>query len=122
MLERRKDESESIEKYDSMLRNAIIGAILVFAAPFLVSSLTGIDTESGEIAEEAMFALSGQPTLPGVFLDSVKAIYQTVFWLARVVIVLFIIISVIMLRMPVTAECKETVPQRRGASVTPGQG
>ena len=39
MLERRKDESESIEKYDSILRNAIIGALLLFAAPFLVSYL-----------------------------------------------------------------------------------
>ena len=100
MLEKRKDESEAIDKYDSILRAAVIGAILVFVAPFLVSYLTGIDTETGEIAEEALFAISGQPTLLGVFLDSVRMIYQTVFWLARVVIVLFIVMSVIMLRMP----------------------
>ena len=107
MLERRKDESESIEKYDSILRNAIIGALLLFAAPFLVSYLTGIDMETGEVTEEALFAISGQQPLPDVFLDSVKVAYQIVLWIARVIIILFIVVSVIMLRMPVTAESKE---------------
>ena len=107
MIERRKDESESIDKYDSILRAAIIGALLLFAAPFLVSYLTGIDVESGEIAEEALFMISNQQPLPDVFLEKVTAVYQIVLWIGRVVIVLFIVMSVIMLRMPVTAESKE---------------
>ena len=56
--------------------------------------------ETGEAAEEALFAISGQQPLPDVFLDSVKDVYQIVLWIARVIIILFIVVSVIMLRMP----------------------
>ena len=99
MLERRKDESESIEKYRSILMAAVIGALLLFAAPELVGFLTGVD-EEGYVQEGSLFGIPGQPRIPLAFTTSVLAVMEIVLWLARVVIVLFIVIAVIMLRMP----------------------
>ena len=98
MLEKRKDESESIEKYRSILMAAVIGALLLFAAPEIVGMLSGVDSE-GYVKEDSLVGISGQPRLPEVFTDSVLEVLQLVLWIARVVIVLFIVMAVIMLRI-----------------------
>ena len=100
MLEKRKDESESIEKYRSILMAAVIGALLLFAAPTLVGFLTGVDSE-GYTSDGGVFSLgSGHPPIPDVFVTKVFNAFQFVLWIARVIIILFIVISIIMLRMP----------------------
>ena len=106
MLERRKDESESIEKFRSILMAAVIGALLLFAAPTLVGFLTGLD-EEGYVQEGSLFGIPGQPRVPLAFTTSVLAVMDIVMWIARVIIILFIVMAVIMLRMPVTAKSKE---------------
>ena len=98
MLEKRKDESESIEKYRNMLMAAVIGALLLFAAPVIVGMLTGLDSE-GYVQEGSMFGIPGQPRVPEVFTSNVLGVMEVVLWLARVVIVLFIVMAVIMLRV-----------------------
>ena len=99
MLEKRKDESESIEKYRSILTAAVIACLLLFATPTLVGFLTGVDSE-GYTSDGAIFGLPGQPRMPEVFITSVFGVLQPVLWIARVVIVLFIVMAVVMLRMP----------------------
>ena len=98
MIERRKDETESIEKYRSILMAAVIGALLLFAAPVMVGMLTGIDSE-GYVKEGSLFGIPGQPRIPAVFTASVLGVLEIVLWLARVVIILFIVMAVIMLRV-----------------------
>ena len=99
MLEKRKDESESIDKYRSVLTAAVIGALLLFAAPELVGFLTGVDSE-GYMSDGGVFSLgSGHPRIPEVFVTNVFSAFQFVLWIARVVIVLFIVMGVIMLRV-----------------------
>ena len=97
MLEKRKDESESIEKFRSILMAAVIGALLLFAAPELVGFLTGVDAQG--YTSDGVFGLPGQPRMPEVFITSVFGVLQLVLWIARVVIVLFILMAVIMLRV-----------------------
>ena len=98
MLEKRKDESESVEKYRNMLMAAVIGALLLFVAPVIVGMLTGVDSE-GYVQEGSLFGIPGQPRIPEVFTSSVLGIMEIVLWLARVVIVLFIVVAVVMLRV-----------------------
>ena len=98
MLEKRKDESESTEKYRSILTAAVIGALLLFAAPEIVGMLTGVDSE-GYVKEGSMFGIPGQPRVPEVFTEKVVSVLEVVLWLARVVIVLFIVMAVVMLRI-----------------------
>ena len=43
MLEKRKDDSESIQKFQGMLMAAIIGGLLLFIAPVMVVYITGVD-------------------------------------------------------------------------------
>ena len=98
MLEKRKDESESIEKFRSILMAAVIGALLLFAAPEIVGFLTGVDSE-GYTSDGAIFGLPGQPRMPEVFITGVFGAMELVLWVARVVIVLFIVMAVTMLRV-----------------------
>ena len=99
MLEKRKDESESIEKFRSILMAAVIGALLLFAAPTLVGFLTGVDAQ-GYMSDGGIFSLgSGHPQIPEVFVTNVFSAFQFVLWIARVIIILFIVMSVIMLRV-----------------------
>lgn len=50
MLERRKDDSESLGKYQGMLVSTIIAALIIFLAPSMIIMLTDcqkIDPNSG---------------------------------------------------------------------------
>ena len=98
MLEQRKDESESTEKFRSILMAAVIGALLLFAAPEIVNMLSGVDAE-GYVKEGSLFGIPGQPRVPEVFTGKVFDVLQIVLWVARVVVVLFIVMAVIMLRV-----------------------
>ena len=99
MLEKRKDESESVQKYQGMLMAAVIGGLLLFIAPVLVVYITGSGVE-GKTAEQALFALPDESNLPPEFADKVSSIFDLVMWVARVIVVLFIVMAVIMLSMP----------------------
>ena len=104
MLEKRKDDSESIQKFQGMLMAAIIGGLLLFIAPVLVVYITGVDLVDSEgktlTAEQALFALPDEGNLPPEFADKVNSIFELVIWVARVIVVLFIVMAVIMLQMP----------------------
>ena len=112
MLEKRKDDSESIQKFQGMLMAAIIGGLLLFIAPVMVVYITGVDlvdedgnpltNENGDplTAEQALFALPDESNLPKEFTSKVNSIFELVIWVARVVVVLFIVMAVIMLQMP----------------------
>ena len=100
MLEKRKDDSESIQKFQGMLMAAIIGGLLLFIAPVMVVYITGVEVDEGETAEKALFALPDESELPEEFTSKVNSIFELVIWVARVVVVLFIVMAVIMLQMP----------------------
>ena len=100
MLEKRKDESESVQKYQGMLMAAIIGGLLLFIAPVLVVYITGVEIVGDQTAEDALFALPDESNLPDAFTTKVNSIFVLVIWVARIVVVLFIVMAVIMLCMP----------------------
>ena len=110
MLEKRKDDSESVQKYQGMLMAAIIGGLLLFIAPIMVVYITGtgVDEDGNALtdedgnaltAEQALFALPDE-SLPEEFRDKVNSVFLLVMWVARVIVVLFIVMAVIMLQMP----------------------
>ena len=77
----------------------MIGALLLFAAPDLVGFLTGVDAQ-GYTSDGGVFSLgSGHPKIPDVFVTNVFSAFQFVLWIARVIIILFIVMGVVMLRM-----------------------
>ena len=117
MLEKRKDDSESIQKFQGMLMAAIIGGLLLFIAPVMVVYITGVDVADGQTAEQALFALPDESQLPEEFTLKVNSIFELVIWVARVVVVLFIVMAVIMLQMPRQTYAPAT-PQKQPALIS----
>ena len=121
MLEKRKDDSESVQKFQGMLMAAVIGGLLLFIAPVLVVYITGValvDEEGKELtAEQALFALPDEGNLPPEFADKVNSIFNLVLWIARVIVVLFIVMAVIMLRMPRQIHAP-AIPQKQPALIS----
>ena len=113
MLEKRKDDSESVQKFQGMLMAAIIGGLLLFIAPVLVVYITDSGVE-GKTAEQALFSLpqSEGQQLPEEFTLKVNAIFDLVMWVARIIVVMFIVMAVIMLQMPKQTYALAT-PQKR---------
>lgn len=99
MLEKRKEDSEAVGKYSNMLMAAIIGALILFIAPILIVYITGVEIDDGESVEDALF--SPPDDLPTELKDKVQSIFDLVMWVARIVVVLFVILAVILLRVRV---------------------
>ena len=123
MLEKRKDDSESIQKFQGMLMAAVIGGLLLFIAPVLVVYIAGVDMEGHDTAEQALFALpeSEGQSLPEEFTEKVNAIFDLVIWIARVIVVLFIVMAVIMLQMP-RQTYVPAIPQKQPALISKPAG
>ena len=90
MLEKRKEESESVGKYQAMLMGAIIGAFLVWAMPYLIAYIFGVDN---------IFEPPAGADLPDELTDKIDSLYQSLLWVVRIVFVFAIMISVVLLRL-----------------------
>lgn len=125
MIERSKDESEKLGKYQAMMMSGIIAAVIVFLAPTLIVVVTDTAVEPGQSAEDALFAppktckaipsgadVSSAPysargpcsegqyhadTLPGNFSGQIQSLFGLLIWIVRIVIIMMIIVAVIML-------------------------
>ena len=90
MLEKRKEESESVGKYQAMLMGAIIGAFLVWAMPHLVGYIFGVDN---------IFEPPDDAGLPAELTEKINSLYQSLLWLVRIIFVFAIMVSVVLLRL-----------------------
>lgn len=90
MLEKRKEESESVGKYQAMLMGAVLGAFLVWAMPYLVGYIFGVDN---------IFQPPADANLPQDLTDKINSLYQSLLWIVRIIFVFAIMISVILLRL-----------------------
>lgn len=111
MLEKRKEESESMGKYQTMLMSAIVAAIIVFLAPTLIVVLTNQTIPDGQTAEDVLFApptvkqfdddgnlLDDERTvLPSNLTNQISGLFSLLLWFVRIVLVAMIIVSVMML-------------------------
>ena len=96
-------EAQGRERVDREFRSILMAAVIGAAAfvrsePEIVGFLTGVDSE-GYTSDGAIFGLPGQPRMPEVFITGVFGAMELVLWVARVVIVLFIVMAVTMLRV-----------------------
>ena len=90
MLEKRKEESESVGKYQTMLMGAIIGAFLVWAMPYLIAYIFGVDN---------IFEPPDGADLPKDLTETIDSLYQSLLWVVRIVFVFAIMVSVVLLRL-----------------------
>jgi hypothetical protein len=90
MLEKRKEESESVGKYQTMLMGAIIGAFLVWAMPYLIAYIFGVDN---------IFEPPAGADLPKDLTEKIDSLYQSLLWVVRIVFVFAIMVSVVLLRL-----------------------
>ena len=90
MLEKRKEESESVGKYQTMLMGAIIGAFLVWAMPYLIAYIFGVDN---------IFEPPAGADLPVDLTEKIDSLYQSLLWVVRIVFVFAIMVSVVLLRL-----------------------
>lgn len=90
MLEKRKEESESVGKYQTMLMGAIIGAFLVWAMPYLIAYIFGVDN---------IFEPPAGADLPKDLTKKIDSLYQSLLWVVRIVFVFAIMVSVVLLRL-----------------------
>lgn len=93
VLEKRKEESESVGKYQAMLMGAVLGAFLVWAMPYLVGYIFGVDN---------IFEPPKEAKLPADLTTKINSLYQSLLWIVRIIFVFAIMISVILLRLSVS--------------------
>lgn len=90
MLEKRKEESESVGKYQAMLMGAVIGAFLVWAMPYMIAYIFGVDN---------IFEPPPEAGLPDELTEKIDSLYQSLLWVVRLVFVFAIMISVVLLKL-----------------------
>ena len=77
-------------KYQAMLMGAIIGAFLVWAIPYLIAYIFGVDN---------IFEPPDGADLPGELTEKIDSLYQSLLWIVRIVFVFAIMVSVVLLRL-----------------------
>lgn len=102
MLEKRKDESEAIGKYQSMLVSVVIAGLIVWIAPILIPVLTGQDFGTSLVAPPEIL-LEENETVdnlnPNSFGGRIGQLWDLMLWVVRLVLVFAVMIFVVMLRV-----------------------
>ena len=102
MLEKRKDESEAIGKYQSLLVSVVIGALIVWIAPMLIPVLTGQDFGTSLVAPPEILLEDNETAdnlNPNSFGGRIAQLWDLGLWVVRLVLVFAVLIFVTMLRM-----------------------
>ena len=102
MLEKRKDESEAIGKYQSLLVSVVIGALIVWIAPMLIPVLTGQDFGTSLVAPPEILLEDNETAdnlNPNSFGGRIAQLWDLGLWVVRLILVFAVLIFVAMLRM-----------------------
>ena len=102
MLEKRKDESEAIGKYQSMLVSVVIAGLVVWIAPMLIPVLTGQEFGTSLVAPPEILLEANETAdnlNPNSFGGRISQLWDLMLWVVRIVLVFAIMIFVVMLRM-----------------------
>ena len=95
MLEKTKEDSENMGKYQGMLMSTIIAALIVWIAPELIPILTGAEGGLFDAPE-----LSDDSLDTSAITDRVSDLFLLLLWFVRIAILAGVIISVLMLYVP----------------------
>ena len=102
MLEKRKDDSEAIGKYQSLLVSVVIGSLIVWIAPMLIPVLTGEDFGTSLVAPPDILLEENETAdnlNPNSFGGRIAQLWDLGLWVVRLVLVFAVLIFVAMLRM-----------------------
>lgn len=102
MLEKRKDESEAVGKYQSMLVSVVIAALIVWIAPMLIPVLTGQDFGTSLVAPPEILLEDNETAdnlNPNSFGGRISQLWDLALWVVRLILVFAVLIFVAMLRM-----------------------
>ena len=102
MLEKRKDESEAIGKYQGMLVSVVIAGLVVWIAPMLIPVLTGQDFGTSIVTPPEILLEANETAdnlNPNSFGGRIGQLWDLMLWVVRIVLVFAIMIFVVMLRM-----------------------
>ena len=106
MLEKRKDDSEAVGKYQSMLVSVVIGGLIVWIAPMLIPVLTGQDFGTSLVAPPDILLEENETAdnlNPNSFGGRISQLWDLGLWVVRLVLVFAVLIFVAMLRVGGTA-------------------
>lgn len=121
MLEKRKDESESIGKYQSMLVSFVIGALIIWIAPMLVPVLTGQDFGTSIMTPPDILLEENETAdnlNPNSFGGRIGQLWDLGLWIVRLILVFGVLASVAMLRMDAAGHCRSATLDGRGGRRT----
>ena len=102
MLEKRKDDSEAVGKYQSMLVSVVIGGLIVWIAPMLIPVLTGQDFGTSLVAPPDILLEENETAdnlNPNSFGGRISQLWDLGLWVVRLVLVFAVLIFVAMLRI-----------------------
>ena len=102
MLEKRKDESEAVGKYQSMLVSTVIAALIIWIAPMLIPVLTGQDFGTSLVAPPEILLEENETAdnlNPNSFGGRISQLWDLALWVVRLILVFAVLIFVAMLRM-----------------------
>ena len=102
MLEKRKDESEAVGKYQSMLVSTVIAALIIWIAPMLIPVLTGQDFGTSLVAPPEILLEENETAdnlNPNSLGGRISQLWDLALWVVRLTLVFAVLIFVAMLRM-----------------------
>ena len=102
MLEKRKDDSEAIGKYQGMIVSCVIASLLVWIAPMLIPVLTGQEFGTSLVTPPDILLESNETAdnlNPNSIGGRMNALWDLFLWVVRLVLVFGILAGIIMLRL-----------------------
>ena len=115
MLEKRKDESEAVGKYQSLLVSVVIASLLVWIAPMLIPVLTGQDFGTSLVAPPDILLEANESAdnlNPNSFGGRISQLWDLALWAVRLILVFAVLIFVAMLRMGGERHCRSATLDR----------
>ena len=119
MLEKRKDDSEAVGKYQQLLVSVVIGSLIVWIAPMLIPVLTGQDFGTSIVAPPEILLEENETAdnlNPNSFGGRISQLWDLGLWVVRLVLVFAVLIFVAMLRMGGSRHAAYAERARRRAS------
>lgn len=100
MLEKRKEDSDSVGKYQSILTSVVIAALILWIAPYMIPYLTGLEVETDDGIVTGRDALFTAPAgLPEEVGTRIGELFDAILWFAQIVLLFAVIAAVMLLRV-----------------------
>ena len=93
MIEKRKEDSETVGKFQGLLQAVIMASLIVWLAPIIIPFIT-----TGNLDGDFMNPnINGTQIVPSAIVDRVGGLWQLGLWAVRIILVVIVVFAATML-------------------------